>query len=82
MLPVASFQHTSHVSNDSLRHGLALLLVLFALAPEQAAVWQHNHSSSGFETSPSELADPCRANVLIHTAERNQQRLRLQKITG
>lgn len=59
-------RHTSHVSNDSLGHTLALLLVLFALTAEQAAVWQHNHSSSGLETSFFELVDPCSADVLIH----------------
>lgn len=48
---------TSHVSNDSLWYTLAFLLMLLALAAEQAAVRQYNHSSFGFEAGLSELAD-------------------------
>jgi len=33
--------------------------MLFSLAAKQAAVWQNNHSRSGFVTSVFELADPC-----------------------
>jgi len=55
----AECPHTSHVSNGGFWHAFALLLMLFALATKQAAVWQHNHRCSGLVTSFLELADPC-----------------------